>query len=240
MKFTFEEYENILSLLAQDLQPTTFEHYFPKAHLYVRHDIDIFSENILNMATIENSLNIKATYFFQPNCEFYNMLSPFNLHIINKIYNMNHVIGLHIDVGDMDNKDELIDYINTMYSFFSKYIPLSKIISFHRPPTFIIEGYEIEDYVNIYDKKYFKDIRYFSDSKRREFKHQLVESLEKDKTTSIQLLTHPYWWDHIDLNLYEAWRRYIEIKERTLESVLKREIKPYKIFFDYRRGSVEL
>ncbi len=240
MKFTFEQYKNILQTLLKYLKPATFDNYYTKNYLYIRHDIDIFSENIVNMATVESALDIRATYFFQPNCEFYNMLSPFNLHIIEKIHNMGHVIGIHVDTIDIKDRDQLLSYINDMYSFFSNYLPIDRIISFHRPPDFIIEGFSIDDFINIYDKKYFKDIRYFSDSKRREFEEELLKSLEKDHNTSVQLLTHPYWWDHIDLNLWESWRRYMEIKERTLESVLKREIKPYKIFFDYRRGKVDL
>ncbi len=240
MIFTFKNYETILKNLTTLLTPATFDDYNTQGKLYVRHDIDIFSENIMNMAQIEAYLGIKSTYFFQPNCEFYNMLSPSTLHTIDRITKMGHIVGLHVDTIGIKDEPSLIEYINSLYSFFSKYVDLSRIISFHRPPTFIIEGFEIEGFINIYDKKYFKDIRYYSDSKRREFEDKLFKDFANDSKTSIQLLTHPYWWDHIDLNLYEAWLRYMEIKERTLESVLKREIEPYKIFFDYRRGKVEL
>lgn len=45
---------------------------------------------------------------------------------------------------------------------------------------------------NSYDKKYFKDIKYISDSGGRWREGHFAEWL--DKVDQIQILTHPLWW----------------------------------------------
>lgn len=234
MDFSFKNYYSILQKVSGYLKNSPFDQYSETGRLYLRHDVDIFNENVLNMATIENDLGLSSIYFFQPNNAFYNILSPEVLRTIDKLNEKKHFLGLHIDAHEMGDIDSLFDNINVLYDFYSRFIPLTKIVSFHKPPSFVVDNFEIPGFTNVYGERYFKKIRYFSDSKRREFASQLFNSLLMDKDTSIQLLTHPYWWDHVSLNLWEAWERFKKVKEMGFERSLRENFAPYKKLFDYR------
>ncbi len=235
MEFSFEFYEKILTQLHNlGFKWQSFDNYREEGSIYLRHDVDIFYENVLNMARIEKNIGASAIYFFQPNCEFYNMLSSSVIKVIDSLSSLGHHIGLHIDAHGFREKKELEDHIRTFYEFYKKYFPLTNIISFHRPPLFVIGDFEISGFINVYEEKYFKKIRYFSDSKRRGFYDQFIESLENDTKTSIQLLTHPYWWDHISLDLWEDYERFIKIKNIKTQKELQKGFKPYENLFDER------
>lgn len=234
MDFSFKNYHSILQEVSGYLKNSPFDQYSETGRLYLRHDVDIFSENVLNMAKIEDDLELSSIFFFQPNSNFYNMLSSEILKTIDKLNESSHSVGLHIDAHGVDNFNALFDQIRQMYDFYRRYIPLSKVLSFHRPPSFVTENFEIPDFTNVYGERYFKRIRYFSDSKRREFASELFDSLLMDKDRSIQLLTHPYWWDHVSLNLWEAWERFKHVKAIGFERFLRRDFTPYNELFDYR------
>lgn len=235
MEFSFEFYkEMILKLKSLDFKFSHFSDYSPTKRVYLRHDIDIFSENAINLALIEKECDVSSVYFFQIDSTFYNLLSDESINFIKQIKEMGHVIGLHINPHKVTTLDELKEKIQREYAFYKRYIPISKIISFHKPPEFIFENLEFDGFVNVYGDKYFKEIRYLSDSKRRTVYTNLDESLKTDQITSIQLLTHPYWWDHISLNAYEAFSRFEEVKKRVYLKKLKDEISPYKSYIDYR------
>ena len=93
----------------------------------LRHDVDLNPQNSLKIAEIENSLNIRGSYYFRiiPN--------SYNLDIMKKIQSLNHEIGYHYEDVDLvlkkskikfRNKEKLIDkaYDNfcTNLKFFRK------------------------------------------------------------------------------------------------------------------------
>jgi len=211
-----------------------FSDYSIKKKVFLRHDIDIYSENVFNLATIEQKSGVSSIYFFQVDSTFYNILADEVVSSIIKINDMGHEIGLHINPHSAKTVEALREKINREYNFFKDYLPLVKTVSFHKPPEFIYEDLEFDGFINVYGNKFFKDIRYLSDSKRRELYTNLNIQLEEDIETSIQLLTHPYWWDHISLNTYEAFKRFTETKNILYKNKLKEEISPYKEYLDYR------
>ena len=230
MEFTYKTYDRLLKLLKnQGFTSEKFTNYSSKNKLYLRHDVDILVEGVLKMAEIEINNGMNSIWFFQPNCEFYNMLSSSTLKIIKTLQEMGHWVGLHIDASIANNLKSLIGIVNDTYRFYSKFMELEPIISFHKPPKYVREDFQIEGFINVYGKKYFKDIRYFSDSARKEFEEFLIESLKEDNTTSIQLLTHPVWWNYENMDLTQTWLRLLESKKRTFLFAI-REFKPYKNF----------
>jgi hypothetical protein len=235
MNFSFVLYKKmILDLKSCGFKFSNFADYSKDKKVYLRHDIDIYSENALNLAMVEKECEVSAVYFFQIDSTFYNILSDEIITSIIKIKELGHEIGLHVNPHKVQNSDELMGKIIQEYTFYKNYLPLSKIISFHKPPDFIFENLQFDGFINVYGDKYFKDIRYLSDSDRREIYINLNESLEKDEDTSIQLLTHPYWWDHISLDVYQTLQRLLETKKVVFTGKLKEEILPYKDFLDYR------
>ncbi len=227
--FTFESYANIIAILSEYLTLSSFEHYNIAGRLFLRHDIDISIYKALEFAEFESSLGIQSTYFVQPNSDFYNLSSCFMLESISKIVDYGHMIGLHIDANDSESLNVPIEeYIEEQFNFYKKYFKLTKVVSFHRPPKNVIGKMYFQKYINTYSNEYFSDIRYFSDSKRRNFIPDLFKSFNNDKETSIQLLVHPIWWSSKCLNINEIYHELLINEWNLLNKALIRNISPFK------------
>jgi|TARA_B100001250_G_scaffold414630_1_gene454999 hypothetical protein len=152
--------------------------------LIIRHDIDFNCEFAFKMAKIEKEIGVKSSYFFMVNNPIYNIFSEKNKKYIQEISKMGHQISIHYDCDSGDLEKE----INLFQSFFDIKI---RIISIHRPNLEYLGNIKYE---HTYLKKYFKQIKYISDS-RGEFRFgHPFETEEFKKLKSIQLLIHPVWW----------------------------------------------
>ena len=66
-------------------------------------------------------------------------------------------------------------------------------VSFHQPSQKIIDNEIKIKQINTYDKEFFKDIKYLSDSNMI-FKEVLIDIIKSQEFSKIQLLVHPIWW----------------------------------------------
>jgi hypothetical protein len=244
--FTFNKYIEILEMLVS--KGYKIQHfdapYSLSGVLYLRHDIDCDPFKALQLARLEKEHNLCSTYFFQIDSDFYNLFAKENQKILHFIARMGHRIGLHISPDYCTNLKELSLYIQTTHNYLTKLnLPCDPIFSFHRPGSFT--GWEritIPNFLNVYSDEYFKKIKYVSDSNRRRFwETSLPEILNNEQAKSIQLLTHPIWWDVEELSPLEI--SYL-LKNRTfsqLQKALKENIKLYKnIFQNYNDIEEEL
>lgn len=72
-----------------------------------------FSPDIaLDMAKIENELDVRTTYFFQIHSEFYNIFERYFSDILKEIQSLGHYIGLHFD-SHYYNVQKQKNWINT-------------------------------------------------------------------------------------------------------------------------------
>lgn len=234
MEFTFDFYSNLLMYLKEHYDFSSFSKYFPKKKLYLRHDVDVFPENILNLVEVEKRLGVRSIFFFQPNCSFYNMLSSEIREIIRSLEESGFEVGLHIDATDLASRESIEKEVGSLFSFYSGYYSISNVISFHRPPERLLQNLEIPGFVNTYEDRFFKMIHYFSDSNRRYFYNQLIESIEKDKEKSIQLVIHPYWWDFEHLDIQGLLTRLEVTRTHSTRLALSKGTKIYNQFFSRR------
>ena len=133
MDFTFENYKNILLELKKDFIFKNFDDYSEKGSVYLRHDVDVFPENIAAISDIEMECDIRSTFFVLFDSEFYNVLTPRILKIISTVAQNGFAIGLHIDASQFGSLEELMLDIIRKYEYFRNYISLQRIVSFHRP-----------------------------------------------------------------------------------------------------------
>ncbi len=135
--FTHNTYKELLETLKkQNYQFITVEEYFTstyndsKPFIIMRHDVDRRPNSSLEMAKLEKSMGIKATYYFRI------IYQTFKPNIIKEIINLGHEIGYHYESlaetnGDYEKaiKDfELnLDRLNKFY--------LIKNIAMHGRPT---------------------------------------------------------------------------------------------------------
>jgi len=162
--------------------------------LYLRHDIDTDYFGVLPLAEIEHSLDLVSTWYFLPDCPVYNLSSKELMDIITKIHSLGHLVGLHVDASQFRNFEEMTETIEKQYTYFSSFLPISRTLSFHKPAPWLLNDVSISNWINAYQKEYYSEVIYVSDSNRREFwnEDRLFRSIDENK--SLTLLTHPLWW----------------------------------------------
>ncbi len=93
MDFTLKTYNYLISVFqSRKFIFNSFKFFMENSNnvnLIIRHDVDRLPYNALQMAKLENSLNIKGTYYFRI------VPKSYNEEVINYIMNMGHEIGYH-------------------------------------------------------------------------------------------------------------------------------------------------
>lgn len=195
-----------------------------KKGIYLRFDVDLSINNAFEIAKFLKKKKIYANFFFQPNNGFYNIFNQKNKNIINEIYQLGHLTGLHIDEKFFSIKEKnVIEIINF---FKNNNYKLSNVISFHRPSSNVL-GKSFKKIINTYDKKFFNYKNYLSDSgKNNSFEKDINSFLNKDLNIK-QILMHPIWWT----NLFKVEEIYSELSyscKKNLDFYLLNNF--YKVF----------
>jgi len=99
----------------------------------------------------------------------------------------------------------MVDAIELQYAFLSSFLPISRTLSFHKPASWLLDDVTIPNWANAYQKKYYLDVVYVSDSNRREFWKEERLSKAIDENRSLTLLTHPLWWKEASLTSTELF-----------------------------------
>ncbi|WP_419773870.1 hypothetical protein [Halarcobacter sp.] len=193
--FNYINYEKLLKLaLDSGYYFSNYEKSDIKNIILLRHDIDISPKLALEIAKIENNLGIKATYFFMIRSPFYNLFSRANNNIVKEIISLGHEIGLHYDEGYYSKNMDLQFLIDNEIKVLENNFDIKvNVVSFHQPSKKVIENKIKIKQINTYDKEFFKDIKYISDS-NMDFKENPLKVIESREVSKIQLLIHPIWW----------------------------------------------
>lgn len=162
--------------------------------LIIRHDIDFDCGYAYKIALIENDLGVKGSYFFLLRSDSYNLLSPENADYVRRIRDDGHTVSIHFDPTIYEN-----DFLNGFASereIFEKTFDVKiSIISLHRPNDFFLDYNEpLGDVEHTYQTKYFREIKYISDSQGSFRYGHPFETEEFQAGKTIHLLTHPIWW----------------------------------------------
>ena len=230
----FGSYENLLkAFIEQDYETVFFTSDIKsKNHLILRHDIDFDCHYANEIASIENSLNMNATYFFLLCSDSYNLLSKRNKSAVSQIKEKGHKISLHFD--PVIYGDDFLEGFRYEREVFEKSFETKiETISIHRPNDFFLKFDEkLDDVEHTYQKKYFEDIKYISDSQGSfRFGHPL-ESRDFAQKNSIHLLTHPIWWQTAGDSNIRILQNHIENQKTFLHSHVGENCKPYKEYLD--------
>lgn len=189
----------------------------PSKTLILRHDIDFDIKRAYQIAQLEYDLNIQSTFFFLLRSKSYNLFENDNLGIINNIQKMGHEVSLHFDPSIyLDYKSGLISEVQIFNNLLKKDL---NIISLHRPNKFFLSGKSFNENIShSYEKKFFSDIEYISDSGGSfKYGHPLNSAAFKEKR-SIQLLLHPIWWTTNEENSIEKLKKYLSNSNKELSN----------------------
>lgn len=176
---------------------------FPEAkpadrHLVVRHDVDMTIDSAARMAEVEAGLGIRADYFVLLRSDLYNPFSASGERGLRRLIGLGHRIGLHFDASIYpDGEAETLDrYCDAECALLESWLGIEVgMVSFHRPAkAYLGMERDIGGRGHTYQPRYFKDLAYCSDSRGGWHYGHPLELVRSDQR-SLQLLTHPVWWD---------------------------------------------
>ena len=198
--FTSLEYRKLLKLAKKNYDFVSYNSIpWKKKFILWRHDVDASLNRGLALAKIEHEEGLKSTYFINLHSQFYNINEISQFKIINKILSLGHEIGLHLDFSFYNIKskkklDQVITYESKYLEYLFKKKPVA--FSFHNPSTHSL-SFDEDRYgglINCYSKKFKTNLAYISDSNGYWRFKRLKNILQLAKDNSIQVLTHPEWW----------------------------------------------
>ncbi len=239
MKFTYKAYENmILNLIKKNYEISDYNNYQEKNKAVIlRHDVDNSLKKALEMAKLENKLNVSATYFILLSTDFYNPASKKSTEIIKEIIKLGGKIGLHFDEQkyQVETKEDLIKYVRYEADILSKIIDKKiDVVSMHRPSKKFLEmNLEIPEMINSYQKEFFEDFKYVSDS-RMNWRENVEEIIESNNFNKLHILIHPFWYEEKENIMKNKLERFLKVSVierynslennfRDLESVISKE-----------------
>lgn len=233
--FTHQIYKKLLiSLKSYKFQFITVEEYFnskydsTKPFIMIRHDVDRRPNSSLEMAKIEKSLEVKATYYFRTIPQ---TLKP---NIIKEIADLGHEIGYHYESLAETNGDyeKAIKDFEVNLSKLNELYPIKNIAMHGRPTSkwdsrLLWEKYDYKKY-GILSEPYFdinfKKILYITDAGRAwnnesinlrdkvdtkfefsfDYTEDIIEQLnEKKLPNMIMINIHPEHWAKSDIEWYK-------------------------------------
>ena len=186
--------EFLIKIKNQGYQFVKFSQYQEaKNQVILRHDIDYDVDLAYKSAQIENELGIISTYFFLLRSNFYNPFEKSIYDKIVKIKTLGHQISIHFDPTLYSDFHTGLQ--EELAFFESNFKVKVEIVSLHRPNDFF-QNYNqsIGGIEHTYLDKYFKHLKYISDSTGKWRFGSPFESAEFQKNESFQLLIHPIWW----------------------------------------------
>lgn len=233
--FILKHYEEICNIIAKSQYKVCFFNSWSsdfKNIFILRHDVDQSLEQSIKIAKIENNYNIKSTFFLWLRSPFYNIFEKKYSDIIYKISNLGHQIGLHFDenVYKIENEKNLNKFIEKEVNLIKTYFNINiYAISMHRPSKWLLNNdVKLDKYINTYEKRFFKDFKYFSDSRRQWKEGCICNKIDVKRYDKLHILIHPFWWVDKDINFNERMSDFIRDKVNKLEIDLENNISFYK------------
>lgn len=214
MEFTYNAYKNMILLLKEhNYSFVDYKNYdmFCKS-VILRHDIDKSLEKALRLAELENELEVTSYYFVLLSTDFYNINSKKSINILKKIQKLGSKIGLHFDETkyNIHTREDYIKYVLYEINLLSQIIGTKvDVVSMHRPSKKFLEmDLEISNIINSYQKKYFNDFKYISDS-RRNWREDPISIIKNNKNNRLHILTHAFWYNDTNIPIEETIKKYI-------------------------------
>ncbi len=192
--FSYDHYIQTLEKIKTTHKISTFGN-SSKKDVILRHDVDASLDAALNMAKLENKIDVSSTYFILFSSEFYNPFTLESSKIIKKILGLGHKLGLHynelfIIKNNLNPSETLKQEIELLEQHFSTSVEaiaahesdLSKKIPINLP----------DGVIDAYSDEFFIKRKYLSDSAQNWREGCFCKHIENFE--QLQILTHPMWW----------------------------------------------
>jgi hypothetical protein len=176
--------------------------------IYLRHDVDASLKMALEMAEINHSLGIRATFFMLLRSKMYNLLAYPALDFVQAIHEAGQDLGFHFaqPPNILASPDAIAALVQADYAHIRQAVPpIRPIFSWHNTTPDILEWslhHDVPGLLNAYSQRFFKDIPYYSDSLTRHTPADFEIILRRGHA-AMQLLFHPEIWMGGGANLRE-------------------------------------
>ena len=213
MYFTYGSYMEMISNLKK--RGYTFTDYSTcdnhKKSVILRHDIDTSLDKAVQLAKLEAELGVKSTYFVLLSSEFYNVMAKESREKIKEIQTAGHEIGLHFD--ELNYKKNIVGVKPLIFQeigILEEILQTDiKSVSMHRPSKETLEAdYDLSPVINSYGKKFFKEFKYVSDSRRR-WREDVIEIIQSGKYDKMHILTHAFWYHDNEKDLITTIKEFV-------------------------------
>lgn len=165
-----------------------------KRQIILRHDIDHSPTMALEMAEIDSSYSIKATFAVLLSSPLYNPFTPANIRIINEINSLGHDIALHHRVLPRRSDEEIQRDIDKEMQIMRGFFPyIQPVFIWHNLPTnTLLSHIRVPNMVNAYGTKFTQEMHYISDSVARHMPGEFLSVMGKYRL--LHILLHPPIW----------------------------------------------
>ncbi len=237
--FTLEGYRAILRRAkALGYRIATFREFVEPTDdapvLLLRHDLDHDLESAAIFGRLEAEEGVAATYFVQPACPFYNLLSERSRAIVRGLADEGHEVGLHYYAAHYVDKDEGEARLKVDLELVAGLSGFQVHSAAEHVP---IDGVDFDIGVHVANDAYAPrftapPMTYISDSLmawRQETPHDLL-----DRGRSFQLLTHPETWVGQHRHMGEAMAALVAANHREIDQLFGETAAYYRRLLDER------
>ena len=211
-KFSYESYRFLLDVIAEKGYEFCGYGDWRKTErpVILRHDVDYSLTRALPIAELEASQGVRSTFFILVRGDFYNVLSREGEHVLCKLVDLGHEIGLHFDETLYAQEEQIQGILQE--SKILEHITGARVksVSMHRPSRRVLEGnWDVPGMENTYAREYLEDFKYISDSRMR-WREDAVTVIRSGSYPKLQILTHPFWYRERSLCLPGMLEEFIE------------------------------
>lgn len=216
--FTTQNYTKLLCIALSKgfvFSDYTVDNEFHVKSVVWRHDVEFSVHRALKMAQIEHEKGIKAHYFFQIHCEFYNLFEKEICLLAKQIQSLGHYIGLHFDAHfwEVKSKDHLEICLAKDKKILEELLDMSiESFSFHNttPALLSMDDLYYGGLLNVYAKIIRDKYRYCTDSTGFWRYERLEDVLKDDSIQYLHVLTHDGMWQDEPMSPRKRIMRCIE------------------------------
>lgn len=214
MLFTYDSYISLIVALRKNNYSFTDYNVCDNHEkcVILRHDVDTSLDKAVQLANLEAELGVKSTYFLLLSSELYNVMANDSQKKIKEIQKAGHDIGLHFDELNYDKTygEGIQSIINEEVSILEKVLQTTiRSVSMHRPSQETLQAdYDLSPVINSYGKKFFKEFKYVSDS-RRKWREDVMEIIQSGKYDKLHILTHAFWYHDEEKDLKTTIKEFV-------------------------------